>query len=782
MPSFLRGLFETKAVPKNAVPRAVSNSRGGFYTGVVPNMQQWDIDQSITQSYERVIWVYRCIDAIASNSSNVPMILREYNDVDGMEVEDRQLTRLLNRRPNIYETSQQFRYRLATQLLLSRRGAFVEVVRDRAGRPTELHLLPNSATTPIPDAEKFVSGYTVQTLTQGEVILPPERVLWIRVKPHPTDIYAQMTPLVSAGLASDTDFLARLYNRNFLANDGRPGMLIAVQGQLMPEDAEEIRRRFSGGPSSAGQTTIIEADGITATDMAANPRDVQWQEAVRGSKEDILLAFGVPESVLGNASGRTFDNADAEFEIFWQVTMQPFMDAMAAGYDTITEGGLEDEIYVAHDYSKVDVLQRQERRRHEKALEEYRVGLLTIDQYLEIVGRDKFDVPGTRTLWIPQGSVPIGRNENDTESAAALQPVGMGQPADPEEEARQGALTGSTEGQFQFGNMMAARALRLAGKQTDPLVETSDDDDIIDAEVIEDSSEIVSTKAEAIELIEFKELKDPFESIRIRIEAEIGGAINAWSRRQERAVVERIGGTKARKGTRHWDGEEGTKALDATYVVNPSQWADDLVEDLEPLMKAIAEKEALKEARRLNNEGVLARLEADGKLSSGRTPLDRLIGGSKFERETFLNNRLEVIQNMIRNSALLQSQRLTDVITQMDADGASIEEIKREVQKMIGSRSSWKRGLAIAAATSIMEGSRAAVHEKAGKYIKRVWRTMKDEKVRPTHKRAFGQKRSASTPFRVGTSLLMYPGDPTGPIEETANCRCWIEVKIESGR
>lgn len=780
MPSFLRGLFETKAIPKNAVPRAVSNSRGGFYSGVVPGSQQWDIDQALSQSYERVIWVYRCIDAIASNSSSVPMILREYNDMYGMEIEDPEFMRLLNRRPNIYETSQQFRYRLASQLLLSRRGAFVEVVRTRDGRPAELHLLPNSATTPIPDAEKFVSGYKVQTLTQGEVILPPDRVLWIRVKPHPTDIYAQMTPLVAAGLASDTDFFARLYNRNFLANDGRPGMLIAVQGQLMPEDAEEIRRRFSGGPTAAGQTTVIEADGISATDMASNPRDVQWQEAVRGSKEDILLAFGVPESVLGNASGRTFDNADAEFEIFWQVTMQPFMDAVAAGFDILTPGGLDDEIYVAHDYSKVDVLQRQERRRHEKALEEYRVGLLTIDQYLEVVGRDTFDVPGSRVLWIPQGSVPIGRNDSDTEESAALQPVGMGQPPNPEEEARQGALMGSTQGQTQFGNMMAARALRLAGKQTDPLVEASDDD-IVDAEVVEESPAI-EAKTEVVEVVEFKELVDPFESIRLRIEAEIGGAISAWSRRQERAVIERLGGTKARKGTRHWEGEEGTKALDAPYVVNPSQWADDLIDDLEPLMKAIAEKEALKEARRLNSEGVLARLEADGKLSSGRTPLDRLLGGSKYERETFLNNNLEVIKDMVRNAALRQSQKIVEVITRMDSEGASIDEIKREIQKMIGSRSSWKRGLATAAATAVMESSRAAVHAKAGKYVKRIWRTMKDEKVRPSHRRAFGQKRSVTNPFRVGQALLMYPGDPTGPIEETANCRCWIEVKIESGR
>ena len=902
MPSFLRGLFESKAAPKNAVPRAVSNSRGGFYTGVVPNMAIWDMDQALTQGYERVIWVYRCIDAIASNSSTVPMIIREYDDVDGKLSEDVDLLKLLNRRPNIYETAQQFRYRVASQLLLSRRGVFIEVVRNRAGRPTELHVLPNSNTTPIPDANKFVSGYLVQTLTQGTVTLEPEQVLWIRVKPHPTDVYAQMTPLVAAGIAADTDFLARLYNRNFLANDGRPGMLVAVQGQLGIEDAEEIRRRFSGGPSVAGQTTVIEADGISATDMSASPRDVQWQEAVRGSKEDILLAFGVPESVLGNASGRTFDNADAEFEIFWTTTLQPFMNAMAAGYDILTEGGIEDNLLISHDYGTVDVLKRQERRRHESALAEYQAGLRTIDEYLEGVGRDKFDVAGSRVLWIPQGSVPIGKNDQDTEEAAALMPVGQAQPADPEEEARNGARQGSAIGQGNLRNIQSARALALAGKKSNPFpleieegyeafleekmtpgserskpseritgsdknpegsasgragsdtVELTDAIEKALAKKADDHNESVGDKAGAratvgalrsvyrrgagafssshrpgmtrnqwamarvnaylhllrtgkpknpkyttdndllpkdhprksekksVDLhlvIEFKEERHPYDAARTAVEAEIGGILSAWSRRQERTVIERIGGVKARKNTRHWDGEPGTKALDAIYVVNPEQWADDLAADMAELMFAIAEKEALKAARQFERNGVLQKLIDDGRAyPSGRTALDRIIGGRGQNRRAALNGPVSLVQDMIRESALRQSQRVADKISEMDRDGASIEDIKREVRKMIGSRSSWKKGLSIAAATSVMEGARNAVYEQGGRHVKRVWKTMRDEKVRPTHKKAYGQKRSAGKPFRVGVSSLMYPGDPSGAIEETANCRCWVELEV----
>jgi HK97 family phage portal protein len=419
--------------------------------------------------YERSIWVYRCVDAIASNSSGVPMVVREYNDLTGKIIEDPEIDMLFNRRPNSYETAQMFRYRVATQALLSRRGVFIEVVRNRMGRPIELHVLPNGATTPIPDANTYVSGYEVVTLTQGIVTLTPEQVIWLRVKAHPTDVYAQMTPLVAAGIAADTDFLARLYNRNFLANDGRPGMLIAVQGQMGVEDADELKRRFSGGPSAAGQTTVIEADGISATDMSASPRDVQWQEAVRGSKEDILLAFGVPESVLGNASGRTFDNADAEFEVFWEVTMQPFMDAMASAYDTLTIGGSKDNLLVAHNYMTVDVLQRKARRDRQNAMAEVQSGLMTIDEFFNRTNQPKFDVAGTRVLWVPPGSVPVGKDEADTKEAAKLTPVGAPPPPDPFASQGTPGATGPQLGSSSAMNIQAARAWRLAGRKSLPL-------------------------------------------------------------------------------------------------------------------------------------------------------------------------------------------------------------------------------------------------------------------------------------------------------------------------
>jgi len=766
MPDFLKGLFQTKGLSQNATPRALSSrlTQGG-YNLVHSGYGNWDIEQTISQGYDRVIWVYRCIDAIASNASSVPIVVREFDDVDGKIIEDSVVNKLLNRRPNKYETAQQFRYRLASQLLMSRAGAFIEVVYGRGGRPVELHILPPTSVKPIADANSYVSGYAVRSATEGEVILPPERVIWIRVKPHPTDPYAQTTPMVSAGLAADTDFLARLFNRNFLSNDGRPGMLVGVRGQLSREDAEEIRRRFSGGPLSAGATTVIESDGIDVQDMSTSPRDAMYLEAIAGSKADILLAFGVPESVLGNAAGRTFDNADAEFEIFWTTTMLPFMDALAAGFDVLTSGGIDDEYFVAHDYSKVDVLQRRSRERHDKALGEYNAGLLTIDQYLELVGRKPFDVAGTKVLWLPAGKIPVGLDDSTTDEAQALQQVGMGAPipGNPSESARAGAIQGITEAQREIANIQSSRALAIAGKSVMPPLE-----------------ETPQTGEKTIQIQELKAVSHPYEGDRSATETEIGAVISAWSRRQERAILERIGSAKVRQGTRHWEGEgSGTKAIRGSYVVDVNKWAEELLSDLDEVLQPVAKRYAQRIARELQKAGVVDAMLASGEGNpSGRSALDRITGGGALAEESVIGYPISVAKDMIRESAMRQSDKIIQMITEMDADGASLEEIKREVRKKIGSRSSWKRGLSTAVTTAVVEGSRNAVLNQCGRFVMRKWVTIKDERTRPSHWKASGQKREGGKKFRLGNTYLMYPGDPTAPIEETANCRCWVEFSI----
>lgn len=62
--------------------------------------------------------------------------------------------------------------------------------------------------------------------------------------------------------------------------------------------------------------------------------------------------------------------------------------------------------------------------------------------------------------------------------------------------------------------------------------------------------------------------------------------------------------------------------------------------------------------------------------------------------------------------------------------------------------------------------------------VDKVWITVKDERVRPTHRAAHGQRVPLSAKFEVGGSKMERPGDLTAPIDEWANCRCLLAIMV----
>jgi hypothetical protein len=64
---------------------------------------------------------------------------------------------------------------------------------------------------------------------------------------------------------------------------------------------------------------------------------------------------------------------------------------------------------------------------------------------------------------------------------------------------------------------------------------------------------------------------------------------------------------------------------------------------------------------------------------------------------------------------------------------------------------------------------------------KKSWATLRDKKVRTTHREAEGQTRIINEAFIVGGSRMMFPGDRSlgAPIKEIANCRCSAMYRIE---
>jgi uncharacterized protein with gpF-like domain len=64
--------------------------------------------------------------------------------------------------------------------------------------------------------------------------------------------------------------------------------------------------------------------------------------------------------------------------------------------------------------------------------------------------------------------------------------------------------------------------------------------------------------------------------------------------------------------------------------------------------------------------------------------------------------------------------------------------------------------------------------KETGLQLRKEWVSAEDERTRESHVEANGQIVGMEEPFIIGGAALMFPGDPSGPPEETINCRCAV--------
>lgn len=733
---------ETKAaelMPRPVDARAVSHVTGPITQGLTMPGSDMDMGRQVN-IYEKVLWVFRCVDARATAIARIPIVARKYGDDDSTARED-PLTKLLNQFPNTYESAFQFRYRLSTQLMLSRKGAFIEVVRSEAGRIVELHLLPSDNVEPIPDARTYVSGYRVKT-NDGWVDLPKDKIIWIKLKPHPTRVYEQMTPLVAAGLTVDTDYLARLFNRQYLANNGRPGVIVAVKTGtgISNEDMQVLKSRYSGGPQDAGMATVIEADELSIAQMTGSP-DASHINTLSASKEEILLAFGTPESQLGNASGRTFDNADAETEIYYTQTVQPEGDGTLNPFDQFTEGGMSDDIYLTHDWSTVDVLQRVKRREQQQAMAEYDKGLITTDEYLLATGRKPWKVAGTQVLWVPTGKLAITKDDETQEEVQKLVQVGAGAPPAAPEDDPNAPMGPEDQNRLK---VLSERLSALTELKALPSVQTKA------RKQPEQEEPPPGGAAAPVAAAALLVASDRVPPQRLQLETQMTAVVQSLLARYIRALTGRLTGVKIRKDTRYWS-PAGNKPLDVTALINRVPATKSYLEDLEDAINPARTRVARRFLR-----------EHGGDMPSS-SELNRRINRQLLDQmETSFGKVLDILET---------------VIAEADIPGASIEDLTDVITQVADTKTDgWARQQGRHAAGVVNEGVQAVIAEDIPQMMK-TWHSIDDDRVRPSHWAVDVDTVGTSQKFRVGTSLMSYPRDPAGPIEQVANCRCWLTFR-----
>ena len=724
-----------------------------------PYRDSWDIERAYREGMQKVTWVNRCIDAISGNQARLPAILRKDNSPDGKIItdnKDNKILDLLNTKSNIGENSFVFRYRLSSQLLMSTRGAFIEKVRSRDGEVIALHLLPPQHTSPIPDARRFVSGFEVDMRNGTKAILKPKDVIWIR-KPHPLDPYLSLTPLESAGVAIEIENLSKIYNRNFLLNDGRPGGLLVVRGEIDDDDKDELRSRFRGNINRAGAVTVVSSDeGVDYVDTGSNPRDANYIQMRQITKEEILASFGVPESVIGNASGRTFSNAAEEHRVFWNETMLPHMELIARGLDE-----LDEEHYIDFDTSEVPILVLYKQERERYLLDEFQNGLISGNEYRYGTGRKKIDSDLMQAMLANPNLTPIGFTDKKFDSAQQAQqagaPPGMpgvaaagmvpdGQPPAP---AAPDAPSGSPDAQQDIPAQMidfsekpntmteALAAEGAAPQQQQPVMASP-----TALSAFENSMQV---KSENKQMTEWDTKAEQNADRWVEI---FDRNIERFLERQQRVILEKATGAKSKKLI-----NAGT--LTVENIFDTEVWDKQIEEDLYPVLAGIS-----LDAARLVTE------------QTGM-PID-------FEDEEIKQITDAQIERIKKINATTKEEIASAIL--ISAALAGDED-----------RSGMLKAALLAIFMNLLSNRRRTIAEHEGQAaynsgvyfgskqvgaISKTWVANKDLKVRSEHRLLNGETVDIGSPFKVSGKEIRFPGDPLAPASLTINCRCRLKFSI----
>jgi len=720
-----------------------------FNTGIAgkPYRDSWDIERAYREGMAKVTWVTRCIDAIAGNQARLPVILRKDNSPSGKIVTDNKnngILDILNTKSNMGENSFVFRYRLSSQLLLSSRGAFIEKVRGKDGSIVALQLLPPQHTSPIPDPKKFVAGFEVDMRNGTKIILPPDDVIWIR-KPHPLDPYLSLTPLESAGVAIEIENLSKLYNRNFLLNDGRPGGMIVVRGEIDDDDKDELRARFRGNVNRAGAITVVSSDeGVDYVDTGASPRDANYIQMRQITKEEILAAFGVPESVIGNASGRTFSNAGEEHRVFWNETLLPHLELIGRGLDE-----LDPEHYIDFDTSDVPILILYKQERERYLLDEFQNGLISGNEYRAHTGRKRVDSDLMQAMLANPNLTPIGYTDRrfDSQEQAQQQQAMMGQPPGMPGVAAAGQMPTMPPGApgapgeqpLPEPGSIPAQMVDLSGGQPQEGMTAT-----LNAEA---AQQMASPSA----LSAFNEQMQA-KSAEIRSEWEIkaDSSSDTWTEildrtlerffeRQQRVVLEKALGAKSKKAV-----EAGTLEVDSIY--DASVWNKQLEDDIRPVLAGI-----VKDASQIASEqtGIPVDMEDEEVKEMLDAQMQRV-------QKTNSTTKDEVA------SAILIALALSD-----DEDRVGMNILAKRKRSIAEHESQ----------TSHNAGTYFGARQSGAKT--KTWVTRKDAKVRGEHKLLENKTVELSDDFAIGPETLRFPGDPLAAPHLTMNCRCKLRFNID---
>jgi len=360
----------------------------------------WATSKLIHQ-YEKSLYVFAAINKIAQKISAIDLKLFQIVNSKG-EVQDIPSHEVLDLlyRPNPFQTRSEF-WKITTINKKLTGEAFWYKVRNQRGQVVELWNLRPDFMVVVPDEQTFIKRYEFQKLDGTKDTFEPSDIIHFK-EPNPLDIYRGLSPLKPSQSRIQTEEYATGFQRDFFLNNARPDALLISEDELDAEQRDQLRVAWDTKHRGRGKNSrigILEG-GMQYQQVSVTQKEMDYIESLKFTRDDILVAFGVPKSVI-TTDDVNLANANSGLRTFLSETIKPEISALVE---------VINEMLVTPDFGErfyVDFTDPTPEDRAQK-LQEFTQGVdkwITRNEIRESLNLEPID--GGDSLYTPLGFSPI---------------------------------------------------------------------------------------------------------------------------------------------------------------------------------------------------------------------------------------------------------------------------------------------------------------------------------------------------------------------------------------
>lgn len=287
-----------------------------------------DASPTYGQAFEKIETVNRGVNLIVSGASSLDYDIKD-KTTDGVVTGIRQksLNTLLNFRPNPYQSAQEFRTQIFTDLILE---GNIFIYFDGVF----LYHLPAANMVVNPDEKTFVKGYTYNGITQFK----SDEIIHIKDVAS-SSIYRGTSRLSSAYRTIATLYKMQQFQDQFFDNGAIAGIVLETDNTLSQMAKEKTIQGWMQKYSvkNGARRPMILDSGLKLKSIGdTNFKDMDFDNSINTHNTKILMALGVPEVLINGGNNA---NISPNLKLFYLETILPvvrkFTSAMERyfGYD-----------------------------------------------------------------------------------------------------------------------------------------------------------------------------------------------------------------------------------------------------------------------------------------------------------------------------------------------------------------------------------------------------------------------------------------------------------------